>query len=76
MRRGREREREKKSSWGWNGLQSSEGRQLLTTMIPVYMYPQKKEKPTRYWSQHTQLDQSKSNRERERRWEGGVVLLL
>lgn len=73
MRRGREREREKKSSWGWKGLQL-EGRQLLTTMIPVYMYPQKKENPTRYWRQHTQLDQSKSNR--ERRWEGGGVVLL
>jgi len=75
MRRGREREREREeSSWGWKGLQS-EGGQLLTTMIPVYMYPQKKEKAYQVLESTYSVGSIKVQ-QRERRWEGGVVLLV
>lgn len=74
-KREREREREKKKAAGDGKGCSQREDNFLTTMIPVYMYPQKKEKPTRYWRQHTQLDQSKSNREREKVGRGGCTVV-
>lgn len=76
MRKGRERQRKEESSWGWKGLQS-EGRQLLTTMIPVYMYPQKKEKVYQVLESTYPVGSIKvQQREREKVGRGGCTVVI